>query len=265
MAALARCVSLCEPGYTDALEFADGKLMLGKHSSLTQVNAEQVRSVVGDAGLIQMMAPARLLGMVNWTMLTKMDGVWDYLIADIFPKLPPLQGGVRRMIFIDLADPEKRTRADLKAALDRCARFQQHADTVLGYNLKEAVQVCQVLGVDTTSDPESALLKISEQLRSRLGVHCVVIHPRKGAAASSNGSPPAWFAGPFVREPKLSTGAGDNFNAGFCLGLLAGLPLPESLCAGTATSGYYVRNAHSPTIAQLADFCDNLPDPDPGV
>jgi nicotinamide mononucleotide (NMN) deamidase PncC len=39
------------------------------------------------------------------------------------------------------------------------------------------------------------------------------------------------------------------------------LSLEESLCAGVATSGYYVRNAESPTGGQLADFIANLPSP----
>lgn len=263
MTKIARCHTLCEPGYTDALEFGDGKLMFGKHSSLKHVNAGRLRQVLGDDKLRALMAPARLLGMVNWTMLTRMDGIWDYLMSEIFPKLPPLAfgGGARRIIFIDLADPEKRTRKDLAAALERCTRFQQFADTVLGYNLSEAVQVCQVLGIDPTDDPEKSIQKLCEQIRAKLGVHAVVVHPRKSAAAAGpSGS--AWFAGPYVGKPKLSTGAGDNFNAGFATGLLAGLPLDQALCAGVAASGFYVRNAHSPTISQLADFCDHLPEPE---
>ena len=63
------------------------------------------------------------------------------------------------------------------------------------------------------------------------------------------------------QQPKISTGAGDHFNAGFCLGRVLGLGLEESLCAGVATSGYYVRNAQSPTGKQLADFIAKLPPP----
>ena len=44
-----------------------------------------------------------------------------------------------------------------------------------------------------------------------------------------------------MQQPKISTGAGDHFNAGFCLGRVLGFWLAESLCAGVATSGYYVR------------------------
>jgi sugar/nucleoside kinase (ribokinase family) len=65
-----------------------------------------------------------------------------------------------------------------------------------------------------------------------------------------------------VREPKISTGAGDHFNAGFCLGRVLGLSLEESLCTGVAMSGYYVRTAQSPTILQLAGFVEKLPSPE---
>ena len=36
-----------------------------------------------------------------------------------------------------------------------------------------------------------------------------------------------------------------------------GLAPPESLTLGVATSGYYVRNAKSPTIEEIADFIDD--------
>ena len=40
----ARVISIAEPGHTDALEFDDGKLMLGKHESLCDVNWESTSS-----------------------------------------------------------------------------------------------------------------------------------------------------------------------------------------------------------------------------
>ena len=180
--------------------------------------------------------------MVNWTMLTGMNGIWEYLEGAVL-KDAPRPGGGRRWVFIDLADPEKRTRDDLRAGLECGAKFQGIADVAFGFNLKEAVQVAEVLGV-----------------------HTVVIHPRAAAAAASlkedGGVESAWFAGPLVKKPKLSTGAGDNFNAGFCLARLAGLAIDQSLCVGTATSGFYVRNARSGSLVELADFCDDLPSPE---
>ena len=53
-----------------------------------------------------------------------------------------------------------------------------------------------------------------------------------------------------------------NFNAGFCLGELIGCTLEESLACGCASSGYYVREAGSPTAGELAAFLSELPDPE---
>jgi sugar/nucleoside kinase (ribokinase family) len=88
----------------------------------------------------------------------------------------------------------------------------------------------------------------------------VVVHPRRGAAAATE-SDSARFDGPFVQQPKISTGAGDHFNAGFCLGRILGFSLAESLCTGVATSGYYVRTAESPSAKKLAEFIARLPAP----
>ena len=99
-------------------------------------------------------------------------------------------------------------------------------------------------------------------MREKLDIYGVVIHPRKSAAATlrtKDGTETARFVGPFTSKPKLSTGAGDNFNAGFCLAQLAGLNVHQSLCCGNHTSGFYVRNAHSPSLVELATFLDNPP------
>jgi sugar/nucleoside kinase (ribokinase family) len=93
-----------------------------------------------------------------------------------------------------------------------------------------------------------------------LNLGTVVVHPRKGAAAA-NKEGSAMMAGPFIQQPKISTGAGDHFNAGFCAGQLLGMNLEESLAVGVGTSGYYVRNAESPTAAKLAGFIAEMPSP----
>ena len=81
-----------------------------------------------------------------------------------------------------------------------------------------------------------------------------MVHPRAYAVAAAQGAVTADVDGPFTDNPLISTGAGDHFNAGFCLGQLLGLPDDEAATAAVGTSGYYVRHAASPTLAQLADF-----------
>jgi len=253
----AEVFSIAEPGHTDALEFEDGKLMLGKITCLNDVTWENFKARIGLEKLREIFLKARLIGTVNWTMLPEMGGIWDGLQREV------LTGdGVRRVFFCDLADPEKRTPESLVEAMERLAVFQKTCDVVLGLNLKEAGQVADALGVYTPEDLETHLAEVAGRLRERLSISCVVIHPRAKAAAATE-SETAEFLGPFIAEPKISTGGGDHFNAGFCLGWILGLPLVECLATGKGTSGSYVRTAESPTIEALATFLDDLPAPQP--
>jgi sugar/nucleoside kinase (ribokinase family) len=59
------------------------------------------------------------------------------------------------------------------------------------------------------------------------------------------------FEGPFVKRPKITTGAGDHFNSGFCLGKLLGMDNGQAVLTGVTTSGSYVRTAKSPSVKDL--------------
>ena len=65
--------------------------------------------------------------------------------------------------------------------------------------------------------------------------------------------------GPYVEKPLITTGAGDHFNSGFCLGKTLGLDNGTSLLIGVTTSGYYVRTARSPNLEDLAQMLRNWP------
>jgi sugar/nucleoside kinase (ribokinase family) len=253
----ASVISIGEPGHTDALEFDDGKLMLGKITSMNEVNWDNLVSRVGgEEKLKKLLAESKLIATVNWTMLPHMSQVWGKLLErDFFSR-----DGRQRILFVDLADPEKRNHQDIREAMQILSRFQAQVDVILGLNLKEAVEVCGVMGLPIEGAPEENIEPIARAIREKLNLHCVVVHPRRGAAAATKEAT-ASFAGPFIEQPKISTGAGDHFNAGFCLGRVLGLGLEESLCTGCATSGYYVRTAQSPTAAELAEFVANLPTP----
>ena len=105
--------SIAEPGYTDALEFDDGKVMVGKHASLKEVTWSNIQARYGSAPFAAKLGNADLIGFVNWTMLPYMSDVWDAVLKDVCPSLT----GRRRRMFFDLADPEKRTKAETE--LDR--------------------------------------------------------------------------------------------------------------------------------------------------
>src|SRR5580765_7104457 len=129
--------SIAEPGYTDALEFEDGKIMLGKHQSLKQMNWANIKTRFGLEKFAASFGSAELVGFVNWTMLTGMTDIWSAVLKEICPKMK----GARRKLFIDLADPEKRTKQDILGALELVTAFEKHFDVVLGLNEKEGYEI----------------------------------------------------------------------------------------------------------------------------
>ena len=244
----ARCaevIPLCDPGHTDAVEFDDGKVMLGKMNTLPQVSWAHLLEQLPVARLQEVLKDVELVGCVNWTMLPMMNSILEGL------------GGVlagfetRKKLFIDLTDPRKRSREDIAGVLNLLQRLSAGVDVVLGLNEHESVQVAEVL----FSTPGDDLTSRAQKIRTRLDLWQVVIHPTRSAAVADAAG--EWFVeGPYTPKPKLTTGAGDNFNAGYCNGLLSGLSPESCLLTGVCSSGFYVRNCRSATREELTGFME---------
>jgi len=254
LASRAKLLPISEPALTDAYEFDDGKLIVGKHATVAQVSHENILEKVGAEEWSVAWESSGFVAMVNWTMLPYMTPLWREIQKDFGA------GEGRKKLFFDLADPEKRSTEDILEALHVLAAFQEHHDVILGLNEKEALHVGDVLGLSTpvgrVLDFETAQ-ELAAAIRTRLGLYVVVVHPTRFAAAAGEEGTAA-VEGPWTPKPKISTGAGDHFNAGFCFGLLIGATLAEACQIGVGTSGYYVRNAASPTRPQLAEFLESL-------
>jgi sugar/nucleoside kinase (ribokinase family) len=166
--------------------------------------------------------------------------------------------GPRRKLFIDLADPEKRTNEDILRALELVAQFQKHFDVVLGLNEKEGHEVGNNLGLNTKDRTPEGLTRLCQEIHLRVKVDTLIIHPTAYALASGPDGV-SLVQGPFTPKPKITTGAGDHFNSGFCLGKLLGFPTEKCLLTGVTTSGFYVRTGNSPTVTDLAGMLRDWP------
>ncbi|MGH7242475.1 MAG: PfkB family carbohydrate kinase [Phycisphaerales bacterium] len=255
-------VPVAPPAHTDALEFDDGKIMLGRPRNVQSIGWESLASDMGRERLVSVFRNAALIGIVNWVMMPGVESIWEGIRAEVFPD----KRAESKRVFLDLADPTRRSDDDVRGAVRRIADLDKSVPVTLGLNLSEAQRVAAVLGlhvlqVDAGPGLAASVREGAKTIRDASGVDCVVIHPREGAGAASADGNAAWFDGPFTENPKLSTGAGDHFNAGFALGQLVRMNLDESLALGCATSGAYVRDAESPTAQRLKEFLHQLPGP----
>jgi len=254
LASRARVFSIADPGLTDALEFDDGKLMLGKQQTLKNVNWQNLVERIGKETLITMFAGSNLIALQNWSMLPLMNEIWEHVLAEICPRLPTDKS---RLLFFDLADPEKRDARDIRRALELISQFQKFFSVYLGLNEKESTEIGAALGFKGITDGEAAIRGLTEFILGKINIAGLVVHPRAYAVAAAPGGT-SLVAGPFAEKPLISTGAGDHFNAGFCLGKLLQADNETALQLGVATSGFYVRAAKSPSITELADFLHSL-------
>ena len=246
--------SIAEPGHTDALEFEDGKVMLGKHSPLNEVTWENVEARHGRDKFAGKFNGSDLVGFVNWTMLPYASDLWAAVLKEICPTMT----GKRRKLFFDLADPEKRRPKDITRALELIVQFEKYLDVILGLNEKEAWEIGGVLSLDTSKRTREGLSSLAAGIHRRVPVNTLVVHPVSCALAVSNGTL-SFVEGPFTPRPLITTGAGDHFNSGFCLGKLLGFDDTASLLVGVTTSGHYVRTGQSPDIADLAKMLKSWP------
>ena len=245
---------ICQPGITTALEFTDGKIMLGEMSSLDQISYESLINTVGEGAFFDAVSRADLIALVNWTMTPHLTATLTAILDRVLPNLGPRENG--RTFFFDLADPAKRSDGDLTALLATLKRFLSHGSVILGLNLKEARRVGQVLGEDFSDEKANPLEAMAQRIRTRLGGGCVVIHDIDAAACATKNEA-CRIRGARTENPVISTGGGDHFNAGFVTAHLLGLGPRSCLTIAVAASGFYVRTAKSPSLFELDSFIRN--------
>ncbi|UPA28496.1 MAG: carbohydrate kinase family protein [Verrucomicrobiota bacterium] len=212
--------SLGVPGITNALEFDDGKLLLG----VTQPMDAVTRSCV-----FEILPPLThdLFCFTNWTMIVQMNDI----IQKLLPQLPQ-----NALCFFDLADPEKRFPKDLLQLFE----IAPHPHMILGLNRKEAEHILSILHKNTDAE----LTVMASTIQKHLPFQEVFIHDTRSCAAS-NGEMDAFIDGItenfYVESPKTTTGAGDHFNAGYLTARLQEQSLIKALHRGFQISSHFVR------------------------
>ncbi|MCX6935781.1 MAG: carbohydrate kinase [Verrucomicrobia bacterium] len=236
-----------EPGRTLAFEFSDGKLMFSSVKQLEEFTPQDISLRLGGGVYQSSCLEAAIIALTDWSLYPHMTAVWRLLQHDVYSKLTH-----RPHFFIDLVDPSSRSAADILAMVDTLPFLETCGPVTLGLNGNEANILAQLLGLEPAQEEEDSM-RLAAGLRTKSGVSTIVIHNLKFAASAGSGG---GFStqGPFCERPLKSTGAGDRFNAGYCLGLLAVAAPEVCLSLGCAASGFFVRNAHSPSRSELAEF-----------
>lgn len=250
-----RVIPLCPAASTDALEFKDGKLMFQQMSCLDSLNyASLVEGAGSEEALLALFDRASFLALDHWASIPQMSDIWGELQRRLCPHLSPGE----RHLFFDLADPEKRTYEDISRALELISGFERWYKVTLGLNEKESEHLCAVLDCEPSGvEGRELIAERAAAIRRCLKLSAVAVHPVRFAVAAGEDRT-AVVEGPYIPHPRISTGAGDHFNAGFFLGRLLSAELDICLQLGVACSGYYVRTTESPSLDDLGRFIREL-------
>jgi sugar/nucleoside kinase (ribokinase family) len=100
------------------------------------------------------------------------------------------------------------------------------------------------------------LADTGNELFKKMSLHTLLIHSSKEVIAINKEQLVAMKTF-FTPRPKMSTGAGDNFNAGYCAGLLLELDPELAVVLANAFSGYYVRSGVSAEANDIIEFLQN--------
>ena len=236
-----------EPGRTIALEFSDGKLMFSSVRQLAEFTPEDVRSRLSDGGYASSCREAAVIALTDWSLYPHMTEVWKMLVQEVYSTL-----GRRIPFLIDLVDPSSRSQADVLEMTRVLPLLETCGDVTLGLNGNEANILARLFSIPEAGDAEQSSV-LATRLREVLGISRVAIHWIR-FAVESGPQGVATVEGPFCEKPLKSTGAGDRFNAGYILGLMADCEPETRLRLACGVSGFFVRNAFSPSRAELAEF-----------
>ncbi|MDC7232537.1 MAG: PfkB family carbohydrate kinase [Spirochaetales bacterium] len=238
----------CDPGLTMALEFDDGKYMLSSVSQLAALNRKLLEKEFADGKFLTSCESAGLIALTNWSLYPYMTECWEYLQDELFRRLTH-----RPVIYIDLVDPRSRSREDIRQMLSVLSGFQKYGNTIFGGNLNEGNILADLFGLEPVSEEGEDVARLASRIRETLGITAVALHCVKGSSfADAQGE--YWADGPYCKNPVKSTGAGDRYNAGFCLASLLNLEAEERLQFANAVSGFFVRNGRSGSFKEVINL-----------
>lgn len=238
--------SVAETITATALEFDVSKVIMFDPGPYKDLNARTLRDVLGTAAIRQKAEGKVLTAFLNWSEIENSSEIWRWFLTSVFPCIPHVKG---RVFFTDLSDCSRKSPDQIREAMSLLWEFRKYFRVVLSLNVNESIIVAKALGISHKL-PEESFIK---ELHYACNCDLLLIHRIKDSIAF-DGSEYTACETFFCEDPKILTGGGDNFNAGFCYSTFFDLDLFQSLLLANAVTGFYVRQGYSPEAGDLLKF-----------
>jgi hypothetical protein len=232
-----------------ALEFNNSKVIMFDPGPYNELNWEGIKDLLGIDRIKELISGKQLISFLNWSEIENSSDIWKGVLDEILPAI--IQTGPKPFFFTDFSDCSLRSKKDIRFAIDLLGRFRSYFKVILSLNQNEADLIARALDLkDCVPDEEF----VKELFRAS-NTDVLVLHRTKDSLAY-DGVAYEKCETFFCKEPKILTGGGDNFNAGFCYSLFYNLDLFQSLLVANAVSGSYVKTRISPDVGNLIEFLE---------
>ena len=242
--------SFAEPGTSTAHEFNDGKMLIAQMGAVNTSGWDKIVEVIGVDTLIRLYSESQLMCILNWSEIDVSTDIWKGMLKHILPSYKVNQ---KQVAFFDLSDCSKRSSDAIMEALNLLNGFSKYTNVILSLNRNEAGIIYRTL---FNKNAGETLADTGTELFKKMSLHTLLIHSSKEVIAINKEQLVAMKTF-FTPKPKMSTGAGDNFNAGFCAGLLLELDPELAVVLANAFSGFYVRTGVSAEAKDIIEFLQN--------
>lgn len=239
--------SIGAPALSFVLEFFDGKIMLGDTHIFKDINYNTIKTKVGDR-MDEILDNYELISMVNWSHFNNMTSIWKKIINYLNQNQKKVNKK-EQTLFIDLADTSSRSIKDIIEMLKTLNDFRDYYRVIIGLNENES----RDLGIKLLKTNFENITDLGNFLVNNGYVDEVVIHP-VAEAYLINKSNQIRVRVPKVKNPVLTVGGGDNFNAGFSWGILNNLNNQEALILGAVNARLFVEKGFSPSLNNLYKY-----------
>lgn len=233
-----------------ALEFDVSKVIMFDPGPYNHLKWQDILDIIGIGKLKKLVAGKKLISFLNWSEIENSTSLWRSFFDDLFSGLSKDDN---RIFFTDFSDCSRKSKSQIIEASQVLKLYGEHFKVVLSLNVNECMLVAKALGVAESGSDEEFI----RNMRMACNVDILLIHRIKDAIAH-DGSQFVSCDTFFTDAPKILTGGGDNFNAGFCYSTFFNLDLYSSLLLANSVAGFYVKEGHSPDIAGLVKFLSKV-------
>ncbi len=243
-------VSVCNPGMCYALEFTDGKIMLGDNNDIDKLSWDLLIEKIGMDKILDYFINYDLISILNWGEIDGIHTIYEGISKEI---LPNIQKDKTKTIFCDLSDFSYKDKSKILELLKIFDKINQKFNVVLSVNTNESMLLYKaIFDENLIISEQTDVCMFIQEIFKKINVDQLILHDKNMSVVVDDKGYISYNNDPIT--PKISTGGGDNFNSGYCTGILLGYEKEDCLRMGVMSGNYYVENGNSIDLEKLLNL-----------